>query len=67
MKFLYSNTGEQFWMKPAHKPPESLECHWRHDKDKDVFLIKKASCRPRSKYYWTLQFDCGSCILDGKW
>ena len=54
VKFSYSNTSEEFWMKQAHKPPESLECHWRHEKDEDVSPVKKASRIPRSRYHWTL-------------
>ena len=30
VKFLYSNTSEEFWMQQAHKPQESSEYHWRH-------------------------------------
>ena len=66
VKFLYIDTSEEFWMKQAHKPLKSLECHWRHEKDENDSPVKKASRMPRSKYYWTLQFDGGSHILDGK-
>lgn len=54
VKFLYSDTSEEFWMQQAHKPQESSDFYWRHEKDEDVSPVKKASCMPKLKYFWTL-------------